>query len=541
MTSNTQASPSLIMETSWEVCNKVGGIYAVLSTRAATMVERYRGDRVLFVGPYLSHVQQKDALLDSEEPNPELSSATGLPVYTGRWSVPGKPRIALVDFRPLYAKRDVFYFDMWQDYGLSSEAGYGDYDESCLFAIASAMVMSAYSTLHKSDHPLAIFNEWTTGMGLLWLKKNAPNIATVFITHATTVGRSISGNNKELYKYMPGYNGDQMASELGVVAKHAVEKLAAHQAHAFCTVSDVTALECAQLLDRSVDVVVNNGFEPDFVPESSRLQELRELGRHRLIRIAETLYGATISDGACIVLTSGRFEYRNKGLDLFVDAVAQLGDSETDILPVIAVPAWVKEPRKEILLGFESDLSFTLPADQPYCTHWLNDQSSNVLIRQLENYRHTWGKRVYPLFIPAYLDGHDGVLDIPYYDLLPAVDMSVFASYYEPWGYTPLESVAFGVPTVTTDKAGFGVWAQGLTDTTTLSSGIMVVQRSDDNYGEVAHRIAEAIRAYGITSDEERDILRLKSQALAQQADWKHFFPQYEEAFDCALKRIQTN
>lgn len=534
-------SPTLIMETSWEVCNKVGGIYAVLSTRAATMVERYGQEQVLFVGPYLPHLQQNDARLDSSDPDPVLSEACGLPVYTGTWAVPGNPRVALVDYRPLYAERDLLYFNMWEDYRLSSEEGYGDYDESCLFAIAAAQVMKGYSTIHPSKRPVAIFNEWTTGMGLLWLKKKASEVATLFITHATTVGRSISGNNKELYKYMSGYHGDQMARELGVVAKHAVEKKAAHEATVFCTVSDVTAVECSQLLERPVDVVTNNGFEPDFVPARAECNRLRLLGRQKLRDIAQTLYGATISEEVCIVLTSGRFEYRNKGLDLFIDAMAELADNGTDIIPVIAVPAWVKEPRREIQLGLESKVRLTLPTSQPYCTHRLHDQDSNILVRRLDHFSHLWGKRVYPLFIPAYLDGNDGVLDIPYYDILPAADLTVFASYYEPWGYTPLESIAFGVPTVTTDKAGFGVWAQSLTDTQVLDNGVLVLNRDDDNYRNVAHQLAEAVRSYSVTPAEQRTTIGQRAKELSDRADWKHFFDQYEKAFGIALKRIKIN
>lgn len=541
MANDNMTFPTLIMETSWEVCNKVGGIYAVLSTRAATMVERYGQERVLFVGPYLPHLQQNDARLYSTDPDPVLSEACGLPVYSGTWAVPGNPRVALVDYRPLYAQRDLLYFNMWEDYKLSSEEGYGDYDESCLFAIAAAQVMKGYSTLHPGDRPVAIFNEWTTGMGLLWLKKKAPEVATLFITHATTVGRSISGNNKELYKYMSGYHGDQMAQELGVVAKHAVEKKAAHEATVFCTVSDVTAVECSQLLERPVDVVTNNGFEPDFVPARAECDRLRLLGRQKLRNIAQTLYGATISEEACIVLTSGRFEYRNKGLDLFIDAMAELADNGADIIPVIAVPAWVKEPRREIQLGLESRVKLTLPASQPYCTHRLHDQDSNILVRRLDHLSHLWGKRVYPLFIPAYLDGNDGVLDIPYYDLLPAADLTVFASYYEPWGYTPLESIAFGVPTVTTDKAGFGVWAQSLTDTQVLDNGVLVLERDDDNYRDVTHQLAEAVRSYSVTLSEQRMTIGERAKELSDRADWKHFFDQYEEAFGMALERIKIN
>ena len=534
--------PSLVMETSWEVCNKVGGIYTVLSSRAASMVRSYGPDNVLFVGPYLKTVRQEDYTPLSAAPDKELSAAAGLPVYLGRWEIPGKPGVALVDFTPLYERKGDLYFEMWEKYGIRSELGYGDYDESSLFGIGAAMVMAAFRKIRqKSVGVVSVFNEWTTGMGLLWMKQHDPSTGTVFITHATSVGRSIAGNGKNLYAYMDGYNGDQMSRELGVEAKQAVEKLAARHADAFGTVSEVTAKECAQLLEKAPDVVLENGFEPLLVPDRETREAERRAARDRIFSAVHTLYGTEIYDDTLIVMTSGRFEYRNKGLDLFIESIKKLAEEEsalhTDIIALIAVPAWVIEPRHGLVYGMGAKEDFTLPMNTPYITHRIGDFDTNPLTRRLKELSKLWGRNVFPLFVPSYLDGKDGILGLTYYRTLPAADLTVFASYYEPWGYTPLESIAFGIPAITTDKAGFGEWAVQMGSGRDIKEGVLVVKREDDNFDEASTLIKETIASYSLLSRKERKSAEDKARELSALADWSHFYHKYEEAFDIALKK----
>lgn len=541
MTDKTMSlRPTLIMETSWEVCNKVGGIYAVLSTRSATMTEVYGRENIVFVGPWLSESEQRDFVpsFNSSGIEGRLSAEVGLPVHIGTWDVPGHPLCILVDYKPLYKKTGALYFEMWERYGIRSEEGYGDYDESCHFAIAAAMVIDAYAKMRASECPVAIFNEWTTGMGLLWLGLHAPEVATMFITHATSVGRSIAGNGKELYKYMRGYNGDQMAQELNVVGKHVVEKKAAWRADTFSTVSEVTNVECAQLLDKPVDQIIYNGFEQDFVPDAKLHAKLRAEGRRKLIDITKTLYGTEISGDILIVGTSGRSEYRNKGLDVFIESLRLLAErsQKQQIMAVIAVPSWVQGARTAINFGIESGQTFNMPMVRPYMTHDLYDTDRNAIACHLESLKELWGKTVFPLFIPSYLDGHDGVLNIPYYDFLPTLDVTVFPSYYEPWGYTPLESMAFGIPSVTTDKTGYGMWAVRHTKGEGIREGIAVLQRTDDNVLNLTENIANTIQCYAGLNMVERSKAQTCARSIASQADWHHFFPQYIQAFEIALR-----
>lgn len=529
---------TLIMEVSWEVCNKIGGIYTVLVSRASTMLQRHGDDEVLFIGPLLGGDRQQSEFVEHEQEQAHaLSKMCGLTVRLGRWSVPGHPRVALVDFRPLFDQKADLYFEMWNKYGIRGELGYGDYDESCLFAIAAAKVMGAYISLVGPKWSVGIFNEWTTGMGLLYAKIFLPKMGSIFITHATTVGRSIAGNGKPLYGELGHYNGDQMAQELNVVCKHAVEKAAAHHATLFATVSDVTAKEAYQLLGRKVDAVLYNGFEPNLVPSRADQMQIRFKGRERIRRIVEMLYGTALSSDPMIIATSGRNEYRNKGVDVFIESLGKIEPhNQRDLIAIIAVPGWVKEPRRDLRFALEQNIELTMPMQRPFLTHELFDPWDNPIFKRLYELRERWGYGVFPILVPDYLRSGDGFLDMGYYEFLSTLDLTIFPSYYEPWGYTPLESVACGVPTITTDKSGFGLWA--LSESMPKDSlGVQVLHRDDYNYDGLSTRIMEEIIRYASLDAGAQEQASRSAFELASRAGWSHFYRYYEDAIDWVLAR----
>lgn len=541
----TPLRPTLIMEASWEVCNKVGGIYTVLSTRVATMIEHHGRSNILFIGPKLTGKQpdfKPSRLKDHTKLAERLSVSCGLKVHIGKWDIEGRPTVALVEYQDLADEKDNLYFKMWEAYGIRGEIGYGDYDDSCLFAIAAARVMMAYHELYNSEQPIAIFNEWTTGMGLLELQMSeiGRDIKTLFITHATSVGRSIAGNGKPLYSQLPNYNGDQMADELGVMCKHQVEKAAAQHADIFGTVSEVTAREAEQLLGRYPEAILYNGFEEMLVPSGPTQRSLRTKGRKAIRHLANTLYGTQLSQEPFIIATSGRNEYRNKGLDIYIDALRRLSQKEElqrEVIALITVPGWVQGPREELQYALQTKEELTLPMQMPYLTHILHDGLGNQILAHLDSLRECWGKGVYPIFIPEYLHGSDGILDIAYYDLLPALDMAIFASYYEPWGYTPLESAAFGIPTLTTDKAGFGLWAMEHNTENCFRYGVKALERNDDNFEELAETIATKITRLSGFTKEMTTQSKQRAKKLAKKASWHLFYESYLQAYDEALKK----
>lgn len=535
----------LLTETSWEVCNKIGGIYTVLSTKARVLKETY-GDRLVFIGPDVWTADNPSPVfIERKTLLKQASSKLRLPwdisIRVGRWDIPGSPVVVLVKFDGVYSHLDSIYGDMWQHFKVDSLHSYGDYAEGCAFAVASAIVTMALADHLKvaRGNVVAHFNEWTTAMGLLYLKLNSPQTATVFTTHATSIGRSICGNGKPLYDYFTGYNGDQMAAELNMQSKHSLEKAAAHQADCFTAVSEITARECGQLLEIRPQVETPNGFEPDFVPGPASYAALRAKGRKRLIEIATLLRGRGFADDVFMVATSGRNEYRNKGLDLFIDSMARLDDDKPagDVLAFILTPAWVKEPSGALIVDMDDEGHVQSTPD--FITHRLNNEDSDMVFRRLSDLEGQ-GKfrgKVHVIYVPVYLDGHDGIVDISYYDLLPAFDMSVFPSYYEPWGYTPLESVAFGVPTVTTDKSGFGQWVSATFGGSILQTGVDVVARTDSNYQQAAQAIAATVAHYQVLPQAEKEEAVAGARITAAHANWKFFIEKYYEAFTVAGKR----
>ncbi len=528
------AKISLLFENSWEVCNKVGGIYTVLSTKARVLGD-VLSDRLIFIGPDVwtaenpspSFIERKTLLKSASS---KLKLPYGLTIRVGRWNIPGNPIAVLVKYDGIYPSLNEIFGSMWEHFGVDSLHANGDYEESCAFAVASAVVMKALTEHLKADEEgvIAHFDEWTTGMGLLWTKLHMPAAATVFTAHATCIGRSICGNGKDLYRYFNGYNGDQMAGELNMESKHSLEKAAAHQADCFTAVSELTADECGQLLEIRPKVVTPNGFEPGFVPGGKKFNDLREAGRKKIFDIASKLKGKEFGDDVTIVATSGRNEYRNKGIDLYLDSLALADGGERRILALVLVPAWASVPSE----------AFSGASGAPdFLTHRLNNEFSDATacrIRQLEA-EGRLGHSVDVLFVPVYLDGRDGVLGISYYDFLPAVDMTVFPSYYEPWGYTPLESVAFGVPTVTTDKSGFGRWILSDLQSGLALSGVEVVARDDSSYKDSSEAISAAIQSVASASGTLREEISKAALSTAAKADWTFFIPHYYKAFREAM------
>lgn len=539
--------PDFIFETSWEVCNKVGGIYTVLSTRSKTLQERLK-DSLIFIGPDFS---ERDNSLYFKEDNTLYGSwqkkakEEGLKVKVGRWDIPGRPVAFLVAYNHLNSIKNDFFTQLWNTYQVDSLHAYGDYDESALFSLAVSQVVESFYRFYLSKENKVVFhaNEWQTGFAALLLQQSLPEVATIFTTHATCIGRSIAGNNKPLYDYLWAYNGDQMARELNMESKHSIEKSTAHNVDCFTTVSDITAKECAELLDKPVDVVLPNGFEDGFVPKGSAFVKHRSLARKRLLEVANALLGTRLGNDTLIISTSGRYEFRNKGIDFFIDALNSLSkDSyfDREVVAFIEVPAWVNSPRQDLIERLQSGNKYTNPLDAPYITHWLNNGEEDSILNKFRSLNISNGgdSKVKIIFIPCYLTGNDGVFNMDYYDLIIGNDLCVYPSYYEPWGYTPLESVAFKVPCITTNLAGFGLWAnKENSGKSTIEDGVEVVYRTDYNYNEVIEEIKSTIVKYAAMDSKEANKCRTAAYKLSKKALWSKFIKYYDVAYDYALRK----
>ena len=386
------------------------------------------------------------------------------------------------------------------------------------------------------------------GLGALYINNKLPQIATVFTTHATSIGRSIAGNQKPLYDYLFAYNGDQMAEELNMQSKHSIEKQTALHVDCFTTVSDITANECKELLDKPVDVVLPNGFDNSFVPKPQVFARKRKAARRRLLDVANALLGETLDDDTLIVSTSGRYEFRNKGIDVFVEAMNRLlrdRDLKKKVLAFIEVPGWVGEPRKDLqerLTANSQKITANSPLEVPQVTHWLHNMSHDNVLGMMKYYdmHNRKEDNVKVIFLPCYLDGKDGIMNMTYYDLVLGNDLCIYPSYYEPWGYTPLEAVAFKVPCITTDLAGFGLWAnKEFGHYGELKDGVKVIHRTDYNYSEVADAIKDTVAEFSAMTKQQVDECRKQADALSKKALWSEFIGYYYEAYDLALRKAE--
>ena len=544
MTQNLQ-KPDYIFEASWEVCNKVGGIYTVLSSRAHILKDEF-GDNLIFIGPDINPDKENADFREDKRLLRSLkkaAAAEGINIRTGRWAVEGNPIAILIDFRPFFEQKNDIYSRAWNLFGVNSLQAYGDYDEASMFSYAAGMLVKCATAQDAFKEKRIVYqaHEWMTGLGMMFLKAEAPQVATIFTTHATSIGRSIAGNNKLLYKYFHGYNGDQMASELSMEAKHSVEKKAAHYADCLTTVSSFTDRECRQLLEKAADVVLPNGFERSARPMSPVAQS-----RHILLDTASALIGEVLPADTFIISTSGRNDYRCKGFDVYLESLAQLSARlreeapQKRVLALIEVPCWVKEPRKDLLEQLRKPVKERKRLPHPFITHELNDFLEDRIVGTIRGLAlwNTDDDPVKVMLVPCYLDGKDGILNMEYYDALAACDLCIYPSYYEPWGYTPLEACAYGIPCITTDLSGFGQWVdETLGHNATLRDGAAVLHRDDENYFQLAAEIAGISLEQILATPQLRNNCKKAAAKLAGQARWQDFISQYYKAYDFALSK----
>jgi glycogen synthase len=540
-------SPDYLFEVSWEVCNKVGGIYTVLSTRANTLQAKFP-NKLFFIGPDIWRYKTNPLFMESGDLftawKEHACEKDNLSIRIGRWNIPGNPIVILIDFQPFFVQKNRIYAQLWEDFQVDSLHAYGDYDEASMFSFAAAKVAESFCRYQvlKTDKVVYQAHEWMTGLGVLYLQKTFPQIATIFTTHATSIGRSIAGNDKPLYDYLFAYNGDRMARELHMESKHSIEKQTARYADCFTTVSEITGNECKELLDKIPDVILPNGFEDDFVPKGVLYAKKRKNARKLMLNVANKLFGSDWSDDTLLIGTSGRYEFKNKGIDVYLQSLSRLQHDKNlkkNVLAFITVPAWVGEARKDLQARLHSKESFTGSLELPFITHWLHNEAEDRTLGMLRylGMNNDTEDRVKVIFVPCYLDGEDGIFNMKYYDILPGLDVSVYPSYYEPWGYTPLESIAFRVPTITTDLAGFGRWVQSLESKCEIDTGVATLHRSDNNYFEIADAVKDILSAFSAKTEEEAEIIRRRASRIAEQALWKHFITYYYEAYDIALRK----
>lgn len=539
--------PDYIFETSWEICNKVGGIYTVVSTKAPGIQREYE-DNYILIGPdvWKETNHNPDFIEDRYIYRSwrEYAESNGLRLRIGRWNIKSRPIVVLVDFTPYFQQKDKIFAKFWESYQLDSISGQWDYVEPALFGYAAAKVIESFYEFNISAHDriVALFHEWMTGTGVLHLREAVPQVGCIFTTHATALGRAVAGNNLPLYGEFASYPPDAAARRFDIVSKYSLERAAAQASDAFTTVSDITATECSHFLGRPVDLVTPNGFDDGFVPSPAEFGNRREMARVKLLQVSRALFNSDLPEDAMLVVNSGRYEFRNKGIDIYIEALAGLNrnpELKRQVVAFITVPANHSGPSAELLKRL-NEPDFSIPVEGEYLTHGLHDAEYDQVLNKARaaGLLNKAGDKVKLVFVPSYLDGTDGIFNYSYYELLIGFDLSVFPSYYEPWGYTPLESLAFHIPTITTSLAGFGLWIREKMEQ--YEPGAWVIDRNDNNYNEVVAGIAEILYKFSGLNGKQLEEARNLAWQISRIALWNDLAGKYREAFSIALGKAQS-
>lgn len=534
-----------LFEVSWEVCNKVGGIYSVVSSKALHAVDNF-GENFYLLGPDLHNNAEFEETDEAvwEKIRPVLQHKD-LKCRLGRWNIPGRPKAILVDAAGRYNTNQLLY-EIWKLYGVDSLSGAWDYIEPVMFSYACGEVIAAiHQALIEPEkgRSVAQFHEWMCGAGLLAVKKLAPTIGTVFTTHATMLGRALAGSGVNIYRQMTRINPRQEAAKHNITAKCSMESISARQADCFTTVSHITADEATAFLGRTPDIVTPNGLDMRVIPDYSKDRQTPAALRARLLDALAPLLRRRLPDETRIIVISGRYEFHNKGIDVFLEALASVNQAlrQSASTPVLALC---------LVMGGHSGLNPTALSEDaarnsndlfsisPYQV-WDRPHDAILNACRRLGLTNNVDDAVQLIFIPAMLNGQDGLLNMPYYDVLSACDLGVFPSWYEPWGYTPHESAAHAVPTITTDLSGFGIWVRQ--EQHTEENGVLVLCRRQNTDSDVAEDLKKLLLRQYALSDTERAAQRSAARAIALRSSWEHFFPHYLTAYNLALSNVQKN
>ena len=586
-----------LVEVAWEVCNQVGGIYTVLRSKVPSMLRGW-GSRYCLVGPYnpdTAAVEFEPAPLDGAVGGAVRQlREMGYGAHYGRWLVSGRPHVVLLDTASVTGVLNELKYRAWADHGIvhSDETSVNNavaFGEMCRALLS---ILAQQESLHR---PLvAHFHEWQAGLAIPMLRKESWPGALVFTTHATMVGRYLATGNTSFYDELPLLDGEQEAKNFNIQSQHQIEKACAHAAQVFTTVSDVTAEECTHLLGRKPDVLLPNGLNIRRFTATHEFQMLHKQYKERLHEFSIGHFFPSYNfdlDNTLYMFTSGRYEYENKGMDLTIEALARLNHRLREAASPVTVVFFIitKAPFRSINVralqsramlhefrtaahavkesvgdglylaaawGEIADLNGLMEdywrlrlrraiqawkSDVPpgIVTHDLIDDVHDPVLEQL---RSCWlfnreDDPVKVVFHPDFVQATSPLFGMEYEQFVRGCHLGVFPSYYEPWGYTPLESIALGVPAVTSDLSGFGSYLQQLVPEH-ASKGMYVVPRRHNDFHRAADELTDRLFQFASLSRRDRIALRNSVESFSEHFDWHNLGRHYNDAHDLALARV---
>ncbi|KAJ7186688.1 glycogen synthase [Mycena filopes] len=593
----------LLFECAWEVANKVGGIYTVIKTKVPVTVSEY-GDRYCLIGP-LSYKTAPMEVEPEEPKDPHLAAtldamrAQGVKALYGRWLIEGAPHVLLFDTGSMYSRLDEWKGDLWNLAGIPSPPNDHETNETIVFGYLVAWFLGDYVARQLTTAVVAHFHEWQAGLAIPLCRKRHIDVTTVFTTHATLLGRYLCAGSVDFYNNLQYFDVDHEAGKRGIYHRYCIERSATHCADVFTTVSHITAYEAEHLLKRKPDGVVPNGLN---VVKFQAMHEFQNRHATSKAKIDEFVRGHFYGhydfdlDNTLYMFTAGRYEYRNKGVDMFIEALARLNyrlqkaNSAVTVVAFIIMPAATHSYTIEALKGqavtkqlrdtvteiqnrigarlfesaarFHGDSTTPLPTPSallsdedlvllkrrifalkrnslpPIVTHNMADDANDPILSQIRRVRlfNSASDRVKIVFHPDFLNSSNPILGLDYEEFVRGTHLGVFPSYYEPWGYTPAECTVMGIPSITTNLSGFGCFMADLIERP-QDEGCYIVDRRSQSVEDAVQQLADHMHAFTSKTRRQRINQRNRVERLSPLLDWKNLGIEYSKSRQLALRR----
>ncbi len=591
-------SKEVLFELAWEVCNQVGGIYTVIRSKVPAMVEKW-GDDYCLIGPYIPQTASIE-FEPSVDDSPFCKAAEalkkdGFDVHYGHWLVTGRPKIILLDFNKAFERLDSLKFELWEHHQISTINAEPLVNSVIAFSSMIEEYLNLFLDKFGSKFSVtAHFHEWMSAIPLINLTKNNAPIATVFTTHATMLGRYIAGNVDSFYEHLPSYNWRDEARNYGIEAQAGIEHSAAQNCHVLTTVSDVTAKECEVFFERKCDLILPNGLNITRFAATHEFQNLHVKYKNKINQFVMGHFFQSYSwdlDNTLYFFTSGRYEYKNKGYDLTLEALKRLNfklvknNVDTNVVMFIITRNPIKSINPEVLQSravmeeiretcdaiekqLGDELFYASAANEDPTMPDLNTFVDDYWRLRLRRTIQTWKTKTLPHTVTHLLEGPDDItrffdqsnlknhakdrvkfvyhpdfisptnplFGLEYDQFVRGCHLGVFPSYYEPWGYTPLECVIRGIPTVTSDLSGFGDFMQQIMKDYE-NVGVYMVNRKEKNFDEAADQLADLLFKFVTMNRRDRIMQRNRVENFSDIFDWTNLRSYYDTAHDLAKRK----
>lgn len=592
-----------LFEVAWEVCNQVGGIYTVIRSKVPSVIQKCGKDNYFLLGPYIENQAAAafDPFTDYSGPVGQTvlrMRELGYDVHYGQWIVSGRPQVVLFNPYSVYSKLPEIKYFIWEHHHISLPENDGLLNQVASFGFQVKEFFRIYCEMGGCDRPnLAHFHEWMAGLPIPGIRHDQLNLKTIFTTHATLLGRYLAMNDNQFYEHLPFYDWEKEANFFNVRAIVDIERAAAHGAHIFTTVSNVTAKECKYLLGREPEVILPNGLNIERFEVLHQIQNLHADFKSKIHDFVMGHFFQSYSfdlDKTIYFFTSGRYEYHNKGYDITLEALARLnwkmqyaGIDRTVVCffitkrPFYSFNPEVLEAKAQIedigraceeierQVGarlYKNITSATGPYQFPNLTDLVDDYNRLKLRRFVQGWRskelpkvvthnlvddhkdevlnflrtanlvNNQHDKVKVVYHPDFVTASNPLFKMDYSQFVRGCHLGIFPSYYEPWGYTPLESLASGIPSVTSDLSGFGDYIiNNFPDHE--KAGLFVVDRKTKDFNQAASQLADIMFRFVQLNRRERIGLRNHCEAASPHFDWQNLGKFYDRAYELALSR----